>query len=243
MPRGAKWEDQRLLFPPVSTQSRGLTPAQAGCCPCPQPEDLCWGSKGQDLSTTDCTVLPGSLGFTWNRAWRSSGLNQGKRCLRKALLESHPCLVIWDHQAGIIRAERAEGIYNKFMSGEQKSYYLKGSKHHLWSNVECIYSKLLWLKEGLRRWLSGKDFTCQCQRQRFDPWVGKIPWRRKWQSTPLVLPGKSHGQANLAGYSPWDHKEMDMTEQLNTGSKITLRFKNKTGVFLDGSVAKTQHFQ
>ena len=37
----------------------------------------------------------------------------------------------------------------------------------------------------------------------FDPWFGKIPWRRKWQSTPILLPRKSHGQRNLAGYSPW----------------------------------------
>jgi len=39
-------------------------------------------------------------------------------------------------------------------------------------------------------------------RPRFDPWVGKIPWRRKWQSTPVLLPGKSHGQRSLVGYSP-----------------------------------------
>ena len=36
----------------------------------------------------------------------------------------------------------------------------------------------------------------------FDPWVGKIPWRRKWQPTPVVLPGESHGQRSLVGYSP-----------------------------------------
>ena len=36
--------------------------------------------------------------------------------------------------------------------------------------------------------------------------VGKIPWRRKWQPTPVFLPGESHGQRNLAGYSPWGHK-------------------------------------
>ena len=44
--------------------------------------------------------------------------------------------------------------------------------------------------------------------------MGKIPWRRKWQSTPVFLPGKSHGQRSLAGYSPWGCKELDMTEQL-----------------------------
>ena len=45
-----------------------------------------------------------------------------------------------------------------------------------------------------------------------DPWVGKIPWRRGWQSTPEILPGKSHGQGNLVGYSPQGHEESDTTE-------------------------------
>ena len=46
----------------------------------------------------------------------------------------------------------------------------------------------------------------------FDLWVGKIRWRRKWQSTPVLLPGKSHGQRSLLGYSPWGRKESDITE-------------------------------
>ena len=45
-----------------------------------------------------------------------------------------------------------------------------------------------------------------------DSWVGKILWRRKWQSIPVFLPGESHGQRSLVGYSPWGHKESDMTE-------------------------------
>ena len=49
----------------------------------------------------------------------------------------------------------------------------------------------------------------------FNPWIGKISWRRKWQPTPVLLPGKSHGQRSLVGYSPWDGKESDMTEQLH----------------------------
>ena len=51
-----------------------------------------------------------------------------------------------------------------------------------------------------------------CRRPGFDPWVGRIPWRREWLSTPVFLPGESHGQRSLAGYS-W--KESDMTERLN----------------------------
>ena len=49
----------------------------------------------------------------------------------------------------------------------------------------------------------------------FNPWVGKIPWRRKWQPTPVFLPGKSHGWRSLAGYSPWRRKELDTTEWLH----------------------------
>ena len=52
----------------------------------------------------------------------------------------------------------------------------------------------------------------------FSLWVGKIPWRRKWQPTPVFLPGESHGQRNLVDYSPWDGKELDMTEQLNNNN-------------------------
>ena len=51
-----------------------------------------------------------------------------------------------------------------------------------------------------------------------DSWVGKIPWRRKWQPAPVFLPGESHGQRSLAGYSLWGqgHKESDTREQLST---------------------------
>ena len=53
------------------------------------------------------------------------------------------------------------------------------------------------------------------QEMKFDPWVMQILWRRKWQPTPVFLPGKSHGQRSLVGYSPWGHKESDMIEQLS----------------------------
>ena len=54
------------------------------------------------------------------------------------------------------------------------------------------------------------------RRHGFNPWVGKIPWRRKWQPTPVFLPEKSHGQRRLAGCNPKGHKESDTTEQLST---------------------------
>jgi len=60
-----------------------------------------------------------------------------------------------------------------------------------------------------------KESACQYRRHRFDPWVGKIPWRRKLQPTPVFLPGESHVKRSLAGYSRWGRKESDMTEQLS----------------------------
>ena len=50
----------------------------------------------------------------------------------------------------------------------------------------------------------------------FDPWVGKIPWWRVWQPSPVFLPGESRGQRSQVGYSPWGHKELDTTERLST---------------------------
>ena len=52
----------------------------------------------------------------------------------------------------------------------------------------------------------------RCRRCGFDSWVGKIPWRRAWHPTPVFLPGESHGQRSLVGYSPQGCKELDMTE-------------------------------
>ena len=63
---------------------------------------------------------------------------------------------------------------------------------------------------GFPRCLSDKQFTCQCRRSRFDPC--RFYWRKKWQSTPVFLPGESHGQKSLVGCSPWGRKESDMTE-------------------------------
>ena len=62
----------------------------------------------------------------------------------------------------------------------------------------------------------GKESTYNVGYLGFDPWVGKIPWRRACQPTPVFLPGESPWTESLAGYSPWDSKESGMTEQLST---------------------------
>ena len=58
------------------------------------------------------------------------------------------------------------------------------------------------------------EIRLQCRRRRFSPWVRKMPWRREWQPTPGLLPGKSHGQRSLAGYRPWGHRERNTAERL-----------------------------
>ena len=72
---------------------------------------------------------------------------------------------------------------------------------------ECVYKRddngrgRLW-------WLSGEESTCQCRRHRFDPWVGKIPWRRKWQPTPVFLLGKipwTEEPGGLRSRWKWSH--------------------------------------
>ena len=62
-----------------------------------------------------------------------------------------------------------------------------------YTTVKIVFSSV---DRGLR-WLSGKESVCQFRRCGFNPWVGNIPWRRKWQPTPAFLPGKSHGQRSL----------------------------------------------
>ena len=68
-----------------------------------------------------------------------------------------------------------------------------------------LQSLFLWLSKPVywaSQVTSGKEFACQCRRCRFNPWVQKIPWRRKWQPTPVFLAGAFHGQRSLVGYSP-----------------------------------------
>ena len=77
--------------------------------------------------------------------------------------------------------------------------------------------------------LSGKESVCQYRRHRFKLWVGKMPSRRKWQPTSVFLPGKSHGERNLVGYSPWAHKKSDTIEGLSTHTiSFTEKRKNSS---------------
>ena len=76
----------------------------------------------------------------------------------------------------------------------------------IFPEIFYVYQNMFIL--GLPCWLSGKDFACQCGRYRFDPWVRKISWRRKWQPTPVFLSRKSHEQRSLAVCSPWGRRKV-----------------------------------
>ena len=74
------------------------------------------------------------------------------------------------------------------------------------SHPEPIFAKM----QTSQALLAQQERIClQYRRPGFDPWVWKIPWRRKWQPTPVILPGKSQGQRSLEGYSPWGHSGHD----------------------------------
>ena len=112
------------------------------------------------------------------------------------------------------------GCITRFNEGKRTSQQevRERTYHVIWVCVMWFWRTSLWLK-----WWR---ICLQCSRPRFDPWVGKMPWRREWQSTPVFLSGESHGQRIQAGYSLWDHKELDTTEQLTT---ITMWFWGGSG--------------
>ena len=85
---------------------------------------------------------------------------------------------------------------------------------YLFSTIIINTYWVLKMCQGLSWWLRQERICLQCGRPRFDPWVGKIPWRREWLPTPVFLTGESHGQRSLVGYSQWGHKESDSTEWL-----------------------------
>ena len=97
------------------------------------------------------------------------------------------------------------------------------SKAHLTSHSRMSSSRCYCFPGGT----CGKESTCQCRRCKscgFDPWVGKIPCRRKWQLTPVLMPRKFCEQRSLVNYHPWGQKESGTTEQLSTHTQILLKF-------------------
>ena len=83
-------------------------------------------------------------------------------------------------------AQRVRLFVTPWTVAYQPSPSMGFSRQEYWSGVPSGSG-------GLPRWFSANESACSCRRLGFDPWVRKIPWRRKWQSTPVFLPGKSHG--------------------------------------------------
>ena len=98
-------------------------------------------------------------------------------------------------------------------------------RHYL--NIFFLQSSIVF--KGLPWLLSGKKSACQSRKCGLDPWVKKIPWRRKWQPTPVFLPEKSHGQRSLVGYNPWGHKRVSY----DLAAKQQQQFVFKTKDILD----------
>ena len=97
----------------------------------------------------------------------------------------------------------------KLELGFYSKYNGKSSEHfRFFSTFNKNWVILSFYLSELPRWLSGKESACQYRGHRLNRWVRKIPWSRKWQPTPVFLPGKSQGQRSLVGYHPWGHKRV-----------------------------------
>ena len=109
-------------------------------------------------------------------------------------------------------------ILNQIWNGKKQVQYsfllTQECNYHQHVKFKCTNSEV-YIVLRLPWWLSGKEFTCQCRRCGLDPWVGKVPWRRKWQPTPVFLPGKPHGLRSLVGGSPWGREESGTTKRLH----------------------------
>ena len=104
------------------------------------------------------------------------------------------------------------GLHQRALHWDEHTEH-SGVLYMEWSYLHCRKCRVLKCL-GFPGGASGKGPACQCRRLKrhgFDPWVRKSPRRRAWQPTPVSLPGESHGQRCLAGYSPQGGRELDMT--------------------------------
>ena len=154
-------------------------------------------------------------------------------------------LSVWGSES-LVQRMRGEGscLFSYFPIGNSVGDFLVssvgGTKHFTFiiivhsscrmtpKGMECLHKG--YALGGLPRWWGGKESAFQCRRCGFDPWVEMIPWSRKWQPAPVVLPGKFPGQRSLVGYSPWSHKESNTTEC--PGTHICFKEENSIHSFI-----------
>ena len=128
---------------------------------------------------------------------------------------TQPGMGAWDKCSGLVHWEDPEGSGREGGGRGDRGIHVNPWLIHVnvWQNPlqYCKVISLQLIKINEKKKLR---ICLQCRRPRFDPGVGKIPWRREWLSTAVFLPGELHGQGSLASYSTWSHKESDMTEWL-----------------------------
>ena len=118
--------------------------------------------------------------------------------------------VNWVHTTLVIRKVSSWDAGFQISARRKHQFYLDQPSliQDLRDSPQTVWTSLLAQRQRIH-------LQCKSQRrQRLDPWVRKIPWRRAWKPTTVFLPGESHGQRSLAGYGPWGRKESDMTEWL-----------------------------
>ena len=103
-----------------------------------------------------------------------------------------------------------------------------------WTRLKWLGSSSVY--EGLSWWLSDKESACQFRGYWFDSWLGKIPWRRKLEPTPGFLTEKSHGQKNLASYSPRGHKRVRHDLWLNNKNAYERRKATRHASYLHAAI-------
>ena len=150
------------------------------------------------------TTLVGNLSFLLSR----------ERCFIRSLSLSDdfscPSLPLYFHgDYSPIRTSLVAQMARKLPPMWETRVWFLGQEDPLEKRM-ATHSSIL----GLFWWLRQQRICLQCKRPKFDPWARKIPWRRKWQPTPVFLAGEFHGQRSLAGYSSWGHKESEITELL-----------------------------
>ena len=124
---------------------------------------------------------------------------------------------VWEEGQVHVRARdlwnmvlRGQGVTRLSPVPQVLSAACLGRVHHL--RMGLLISVV---EKGFPGGARGKESSSQRLRHGFDPWVRKIPWRRRWQPTPVFLPGKSHGSWSRVGYRPRGRKELDTTERLH----------------------------
>ena len=142
----------------------------------------------QDEAQVHCNLKEG----VDDPSFRSLSLGQG--CIMKVslcILQRKKCV--------------AQHIHDFFLMTERNDGNI--TENYL-SSLQTHWAIWIFLKvPGLPWWLKGLRICLQCGTPGFDPWVRKILWRRKWQLSPIFLPGKFHGPRSLVGPSPWSHKD------------------------------------